>query len=281
MDFRAWADALCGWGKARRRNVVLLSSADSTNRVGLAVAAQVEGPDVEGLDVEAWIFALHQRAGRGRFGRAWSSPPGAGVYASWVFKAPRVALETLPLLVGAGLCEGLASLGIDCRLKWPNDLLLGGAKLGGILLQTRGAKDPATVVAGFGVNHSHEAGDLPGPEATSLASAAPDRLPTLSRLATVLAEAVETEVEVQRGLAVLGSGARDRALLPLDGSPARGDAAIPPRGRDPPGGVCGFLARGSSRAAHGGRRAPVRGRRDPRRRGRGGGARTPRHPARR
>lgn len=193
MDFRSWADDLSGWGTTRRRDVVLLASVGSTNEVGLAVAAEADA-----LDLEAWIFALHQRAGRGRFDRAWSSPRGAGVYASWVFRAPRAALETLPLLVGVGLCEGLGTLGFDCRLKWPNDVQLGGSKLGGILLQTRGAGDPATVVTGFGVNHSHGPETLPGTGATSLALAAPDRIPRLSHLTIVLAEAVENEVESQR-----------------------------------------------------------------------------------
>jgi BirA family biotin operon repressor/biotin-[acetyl-CoA-carboxylase] ligase len=191
VEFRSWADDLSGWAKTRRRDIVLVSSVKSTNEVGLAAAAG-------GVDLDAWIFALHQVAGRGRFERPWSSPRGAGVYASWVFRAPRAALEVLPLVVGVGLCEGLGSLGFDCRLKWPNDVQLGGAKLGGILLQTRGSGDPASVVAGFGVNHGHRPEDLPGPEATSLALAAPERTPSLARLTVVLAEAVEDEVRRQR-----------------------------------------------------------------------------------
>jgi len=189
VDFREWADDLSRWGATRARNVMLLDAVDSTHRCGRAVAAEA----LE-LDLTAWIFALRQRAGRGRLGRPWSSPAGAGVYASWVLRAPRAGLATLPLLVGVGLCEGLGALGFGCGLKWPNDLQIGGAKVGGILLESRGRCDPAVVVASFGVNHSHRRSDLPAAGAASLALLDPGRLPKLSALTRVLAEAVEEEL---------------------------------------------------------------------------------------
>lgn len=106
----------------------------------------------------------------------------------------------LPMAIGVALCEGLASLGFDCRLKWPNDIELEGAKVGGILLQSRSSANAARVVAGFGVNHSHTLADLPSGTTTSLALAQGADPPSLARLSIALADAVEAELGRQRDL---------------------------------------------------------------------------------
>lgn len=113
------------------------------------------------------VVADTQTAARGRQGRAWHSPPGVGVYVTVVVRErdllPRLTL--LPLLVGVALADALAALGVDgAALKWPNDVLLEGRKLAGILCEyeapTRGGAAGAVVV-GVGVNVGHVMGDFP------------------------------------------------------------------------------------------------------------------------
>lgn len=98
-------------------------------------------------------LASAQNAGRGRFGRVWASPEG-GVYLSAVLR-PESLAETgpLPLVIGLGVARGIERLGVDTRLKWPNDVLLDGRKLAGVLVESRSAgTETAWVIAGIGVN---------------------------------------------------------------------------------------------------------------------------------
>lgn len=102
----------------------------------------------------AVFLASSQSAGRGRMGREWVSPPG-GVYLSVVLR-PRVApaeVSSLTLAVALGVAMGLERLGIRPKLKWPNDLLLNGGKLAGLLHEMSVESDVVEwVVAGVGVN---------------------------------------------------------------------------------------------------------------------------------
>jgi BirA family biotin operon repressor/biotin-[acetyl-CoA-carboxylase] ligase len=143
-------------------NLVLLPVVDSTNRIARAIVREYETEEQTVRPL--LILALEQSGGRGRLGRTWTSPSGKGVYASRVVAVEDSALlPTLPFLVGIGLCRALDPyLPSPCRLKWPNDLLVQGRKIGGILIEAlvhTGA--PSTAIVGFGVNHGHEAGDLP------------------------------------------------------------------------------------------------------------------------
>ena len=122
---------------------------DSTNAYLLGQARE-GGPD--GLVA----VADHQTAGRGRLDRRWESPPGANLLAS-VLLRPRCDPTDLHLcttavaLAGADACQEVA--GVEAVLKWPNDLLAGGAKLAGVLAEaefTGGSL--AAVVVGIGIN---------------------------------------------------------------------------------------------------------------------------------
>mgnify|MGYP002280343826 CR=1 FL=1 len=112
------------------------------------------------------VTAEEQTTGRGRHGRRWASPPG-GVYVSVGWKVlPGTSIPTaLPLAVGVYLCEGLEALGIKgLSLKWPNDLIVNGAKLAGILVESVDkATDGRSLVVGVGLNLQTppEAADLP------------------------------------------------------------------------------------------------------------------------
>ncbi|MBW4716189.1 biotin--[acetyl-CoA-carboxylase] ligase [Saccharothrix sp. SC076] len=97
------------------------------------------------------LIAEEQTAGQGRRGRGWVSP-GGGLYVSVLFKpadVPAWRLPWLTLLAGVALVRTAASFGVTAELKWPNDLLVGGAKAAGVLAEITG--DHAVVV-GIGVN---------------------------------------------------------------------------------------------------------------------------------
>ncbi len=101
-------------------------------------------------------LAEWQSAGRGRRGRGWLAPFGAGLClsCSWQFREPPSDLSALSLAVGVAALRALAVAGVTgVRLKWPNDLLAGERKLGGILCELRAeAAGPAYVVVGLGLN---------------------------------------------------------------------------------------------------------------------------------
>lgn len=101
-------------------------------------------------------LAEQQTAGRGRRGRVWASPFACNFYGSfsWVFNGGFQSLEGLSLAVGVAVANALRELGVpEIGLKWPNDLMVGEAKLGGILLEMQGeAAGACAVVIGIGVN---------------------------------------------------------------------------------------------------------------------------------
>lgn len=100
------------------------------------------------------VLASSQTAGRGRLGREWASPAG-GAYFSAVLR-PEVGLadvSALSLVVGLGIARGLASIGIESRLKWPNDIVLASGKVAGVLLEMAAEADAVEwVVVGVGLN---------------------------------------------------------------------------------------------------------------------------------
>lgn len=101
-------------------------------------------------------LAETQQAGRGRRGRHWVSPYGSNLYVSalWRFAAGPQAVQGLSLAVGVVVVEALQALGVSgVQLKWPNDLVVGGAKLAGVLIEMAGeAGGPCHIVAGIGLN---------------------------------------------------------------------------------------------------------------------------------
>jgi BirA family transcriptional regulator, biotin operon repressor / biotin---[acetyl-CoA-carboxylase] ligase len=93
------------------------------------------------LPVGTVVVAEHQTAGRGRLGRRWETPPGSALLASWVMPFHELA----PLAAGVASAQ---ACGDAVRLKWPNDLLLDGRKVGGILVERTGQR----CVVGTGIN---------------------------------------------------------------------------------------------------------------------------------
>jgi BirA family biotin operon repressor/biotin-[acetyl-CoA-carboxylase] ligase len=104
------------------------------------------------------LAAEEQTAGRGRRGRRWHSVPGAGITFSLARRVRRPARElpALSLVAGVAAARALHALGVGAaQLKWPNDLVVDGAKLGGILVETRGA---GHAVIGIGLNYRRTPG---------------------------------------------------------------------------------------------------------------------------
>ena len=133
------------------------STQDLVREAGLAGAA------------EGWTVVTDwQRQGRGRLGRQWITVPGRDLLFSVLLRPGRQMLSLLPLMAGIAVAQGLkqaTALAVD--LKWPNDLLIGGKKVAGILLE-HGPDDVAAL--GVGVNVNSGPGELP-PQAISAAIA--------------------------------------------------------------------------------------------------------------
>ncbi len=102
---------------------------------------------------QAMIIAGEQFAGRGRNERSWSSPAGKGIYATTLLTRPARELALVPLamanIVASYLRETYA---IDARIKWPNDILVGGKKIAGILIEARVQDERAHLLIGTGIN---------------------------------------------------------------------------------------------------------------------------------
>ncbi|WP_375480175.1 biotin--[acetyl-CoA-carboxylase] ligase [uncultured Jatrophihabitans sp.] len=134
------------------------------------------------------LAAEHQIAGRGRLDRVWTSPARAGLTASLLVRpaVPAARWGWLPLLAGVAVVDAVrAETGVECALKWPNDVLarLDGRKLAGILAQTAGG----AVVVGVGLNVSTTRDELPVDTATSLALAGSPDVDRTALLGALLA----------------------------------------------------------------------------------------------
>ena len=141
------------------------------------------------------LVAEHQTAGHGRMGREWVTPARSSLTVSFLLVPSDLPPERwpwLPLLTGVAAAAAVHRVtGVEVDLKWPNDVLVGGQKLGGILLERVEQDGVAAAVVGIGINCSQTAEELPIPEATSLSivTGAPvDRLTLLTALTEELGE---------------------------------------------------------------------------------------------
>ncbi len=139
-----------GGASLQALDIHLLEVTQSTNADALTLSAG-------GLPRPLAILAEYQSAGRGRRGRDWQSPYGSNLYVSLAcqFSGGAAVLEGLSLAVGVAVAETLAATGLGERvqLKWPNDLWVGGRKVGGILVELAGEMDGRCVpVIGVGIN---------------------------------------------------------------------------------------------------------------------------------
>ena len=170
---------------------------DSTNEraAELARAGAPEGTTV---------VADAQSSGRGRGDRRWESPPGMGIYLSVVVRPPLDA-ERATFITSVAALSACAAASDEadaaCGIKWPNDVLLGGGKVAGILAERGGSGAHAWVVVGIGVNVNYRRDDFPPPlrgKATSILLET-GRAHCRVRLAARLLEAFEADYRVLLG----------------------------------------------------------------------------------
>lgn len=191
----------------RPGGVRVLGSVDSTND-------ELRRWAEAGAGDWALVTAETQSGGRGRRGRSWASPPAGNLYLSLL--SPELAAPEqwprLPVLAAVAGAEALAAEGIAVGLKWPNDLIgPSGGKLGGILVETRGAGRPRAVI-GIGLNVNARTADLvPGAASLLLEDGAlRDRHELGARLVAALQE--WWGVLNDRGFEPVARAWRERAL---------------------------------------------------------------------
>ncbi len=181
-------------------DIRLFGELDSTNAEARRITLTLGG--------DAWarlILTDFQSQGRGRMERVWEAPPCSSLMAT--IMAPRKIFITptslLPLAVGCWLAEGLERNGVkDIAIKWPNDVLVTGQKIGGILCET----SAAAILIGVGINLDQNREDLPEraptePQATSLKLVSganyPGRLVASLTLMSALLESIENPPSAQ------------------------------------------------------------------------------------
>ncbi|MDA8019321.1 MAG: biotin--[acetyl-CoA-carboxylase] ligase [Thermoanaerobaculia bacterium] len=178
------------------RGLVVYQSVPSSHEAAQHVVREYrgEGSIPPPSDLVAWT----QTRGQGRDGRSWSSPPGSGAYISLIRPDPGVEPQSLPMRVAVALCGELNLFLADaCRVRWPNDLMVGSKKIAGILvdLHTQG-DDPAIAVISFGVNHAIDPSIFDEPRATTLRAEGGDL--ALPDLVAALIGAIDSALEDPR-----------------------------------------------------------------------------------
>lgn len=185
------------------------------------------------LAAPALVVADEQTAGRGRHGRTWVAPAGTSLLASWTFRPMPADPAFFSLLAGVAVARALEALGVaGARLKWPNDVLLSGKKVAGVLANAVSEGQAGTLVLGIGVNVRQTRSGLSGLAATATSLAIEgsevDRLALLARVDAELRR-IETDAPARRAFldewrrrsATLGHEVEVRAQ---DGSAVRGIA---------------------------------------------------------
>lgn len=150
----------CPW----KQHIQLHQCVESTNTLAKELARQ-NAPQ------GTVVLSDSQTGGRGRMGRQFHSPAKSGIYMSVVLR-PRGSMEELMHLTCAAavaMCKAIEKVtGVDCRIKWTNDLIAGNKKVGGILTEPLFCGSDVAVVLGIGINCRQKAEDFP-PELRSIA----------------------------------------------------------------------------------------------------------------
>jgi BirA family transcriptional regulator, biotin operon repressor / biotin---[acetyl-CoA-carboxylase] ligase len=185
LSARALRTALTSGDAPSWRLIDVVAETGSTNA---DLAARARTGEAGGVV----LVADHQTAARGRRERTWTAPPRSSLSVSVLLRptAPVERWTWLPLLAGVAVVEAVRRVaGIEAGLKWPNDVLVDGRKLAGLLAEVVTTPEPA-VVLGCGLNVSQSAAELPVPTATSLflaGSQSVDRDPVLRAYLRALA----------------------------------------------------------------------------------------------
>ncbi len=180
------------------RTLHVLDEVTSTNSQAATLAQQ-------GTPHGAVVVAETQTAGRGRLGRSWHSPPGKNLYCSLLLRATpgrdqqTLWLSWIPLIAALAVSRAVQVIaGLKPTVKWPNDILIGNRKLGGVLCESSGlGTSHAVVIVGIGLNVNIRRNDFPEDLrelATSLVIEAQHPFDRAALLAAILLE-METRCE--------------------------------------------------------------------------------------
>lgn len=172
---------------------------------------------------QAIVIAREQTAGRGRNERSWSSPAGKGIYATILLTRAVSELALVPLEMANITASYLREVfNIDARIKWPNDILAGGRKIAGILIEARVQEDRAYLLIGVGVNVEPVVDDA-RPNAASIRELAPREFGGIDDATTAFIEHVDARLtkplehdrvlDEWRSLAIHQSGDRITCIL--------------------------------------------------------------------
>lgn len=138
------------------RSIYYFNSIDSTNKKAKEVAQDEQEGTV--------IIAEEQTAGKGRMGRSWVSPKGKGIWMSLILKPTMEPMKVpkLTLIGAAAVYKALENMGIKAQIKWPNDVLIDGKKICGILTEMSGELNMVNyVIMGIGINVNLDEKDIP------------------------------------------------------------------------------------------------------------------------
>lgn len=233
-----------GWTAERLRErwerdrVLVLATVTSTNDEARRLAEEEDAP------AGTVVAAGEQTAGRGRGGRKWSSPAGAGVYLSMVFRPDVLEPSPVSILAGLGIARALDSAFPDLQpaIKWPNDIYAGGLKLGGVLSEAAWSDGrPRFLVVGVGIN-VRPLGEGISRDIARRSTSVDEELDSTVPL-------VEVADAVVRGLSMHLEGARPRLgpkdladLDRYDGMRDRRGTLVPPGDAEPLPGKCVGIA---------------------------------------
>lgn len=167
-------------------SLAVISRVTSTNLVARRIVSECIENELS--LPSAIIIAGEQTAGRGRNDRTWSSPAGKGIYATILTARPSHELPVVPLAFANIVATFLRdTFAIDARIKWPNDILAGGYKIAGILIEARIQDERTYLLAGIGINVERVAGET-RPMATSISETSPRGFTDLVTATTAFVE---------------------------------------------------------------------------------------------
>jgi len=176
------------------RAVYALDRIDSTNAFAKTLAAR-------GAPDGTLVTAEHQTAGRGRWGRSWSSAPGLGLQFSLLIRPSGKPLDVrrLTLLAATSVAQSVGRLGLQARLRWPNDVTVEGKKIAGVIVEAqRGRAGASFAVVGVGINVNQRRSDFPEALRTKAGSIRQALGRKTDRLALLADALVQMERDVHR-----------------------------------------------------------------------------------
>src|SRR5688500_13613224 len=161
----------------------------STNLIGRRIVSECIENELS--LPQAIIIAGEQFAGRGRNDRQWSSPAGKGIYATTLLTRETHELPLVPLAMANIVASFLRdTYAIDARIKWPNDILVGGKKIAGILIEARIHEDRTFLLIGTGIN-IEPVNDAARPNAVAVSEVSPRNFTGISDATLAFIEHVD------------------------------------------------------------------------------------------